>query len=163
MCLPVRLFILCDNVLISCHRNLILMKVSSSTLYISLAAQQQPRWWLKAQLQSIVLWQVRGPSYWTGCRNGKERQKREGGWGVYKGQVQHEALRFVTACLKQDVSANGTCLLYLRWELHFSKHVFGMHSNHKMFSCIICAMKMKCILYICCVSDCWMEGMKYAS
>lgn len=87
--LPVRACTLLFSALIRCHKYIILVKVSSSIWYMSLAAQQQPRWRLKVQLQSHFS-QVRGPCHWTGIRwrNGekgkREKQVRHGGhrWDV---------------------------------------------------------------------------------
>lgn len=53
------------NVLISCHKDCTLAKAASSSWYMSLAAQQQPRWRVKAQSQSHVS-QLRGWLHLTG-------------------------------------------------------------------------------------------------
>lgn len=53
------------RVLMSFHRDFILVKVSSSSWCMSPAAQQQPRWRLKVQLQSHLS-QVRGSFHLTG-------------------------------------------------------------------------------------------------
>lgn len=53
------------SVLTPCHKCFILKKVSSSISYMSLAAQQQPRWRLKVQLQSHLS-HVRGSFHLPG-------------------------------------------------------------------------------------------------
>lgn len=47
------------SVLMSCHKDCTLAKAASSSWYMSLAAQQQPRWRVNAQSQSHVS-QLRG-------------------------------------------------------------------------------------------------------
>lgn len=68
---PESAFTLLFRDIIFSHKHFILLKLSSSTWYISLAAQQQPRWRLKGQSQSHLL-QVRDMSHLT-AKTGKSR------------------------------------------------------------------------------------------
>lgn len=96
MCSPVSSFTLLFSVLTASHKYFILVKVSSSMLNISLAAQQQPRWRWKVQLQFHLL-QVRGSFHLTGIgwRDGENRQDRKACIWVEKQQQKTESWRRV--------------------------------------------------------------------
>lgn len=78
-CSPVSDCTLPFSVLMSCHKKVILSKISSSNWSMSLAAQQQPRCWLKVQLQSDVS-QVRAPFQLTGKNRGTPRRANRYGF-----------------------------------------------------------------------------------
>lgn len=70
---------LLPSVLTLFHRDFNLVKVSSSNWYMSLAAQQHPRWRVKVQLQSHLS-QVSGSVHLTGkrWRDGGKQQQHQG-------------------------------------------------------------------------------------